>query len=79
MPLFLRVASGNEPDSAVFAQIFREFKQQLELDALMVADSALYTAPNIFKMASLRWLCRVPLTRQASKATDRATERERFC
>jgi transposase len=56
VPLFLKVASGNESDSAVFAQIFREFRQQLELDALMVADSALYTAPNIFKMASLRWL-----------------------
>lgn len=62
IPLFLRVASGNESDSAGFAQIFKEFKKYLELEALMVADSALYTAPNIFKMASLRWLCRVPLT-----------------
>lgn len=49
VPLFLRVASGNESDSAIFAQIFREFKKQLELEALMVADSALYTAPNILK------------------------------
>lgn len=62
VPLFLRVASGNESDSAVFAQIFQEFKKQLDLDALMVADSALYTAPNIFKMATLKWLCRVPVT-----------------
>jgi transposase len=67
VPLFLRVASGNESDSAAFAQIFREFKKQLELDALMVADSALYTAPNIEQMASLRWLCRVPLTLSQAK------------
>jgi len=67
VPLFLRVASGNESDSAVFARIFREFKNQLELDALMVADSALYTAANIEQMASLRWLCRVPLTVSQSR------------
>jgi transposase len=42
-------------------------KKQLELDALMVADSALYTAPNIEQMASLRWLCRVPLTLSQAK------------
>jgi transposase len=67
VPLFLRVASGNESDSAVFAQIFREFKKQLELDALMVADSALYTASNIEQMATLRWLCRVPLTLKSAR------------
>lgn len=67
VPLFLRVASGNESDSAVFAQIFREFKKRLELDALMVADSALYTAPNIEQMATLRWLCRVPLTLKSAR------------
>lgn len=44
VPLFLRVASGNESDSAVFAQIFQEFKKQLDLDALMVAESALAPA-----------------------------------
>jgi transposase len=77
VPLFLRVTSGNESDSAVFAQIFQEFKKQLELDALMVADSALYTAPNIFKMASLRWLCRVPLTfKQAKQLIEQLSEKD---
>ena len=37
-PLFLRVASGNESDNSVFASICQEFKQQLNLDSLMVAD-----------------------------------------
>lgn len=77
VPLFLRVASGNESDSAVFAQIFQEFKKQLELDALMVADSALYTAPNIFKMASLKWLCRVPLTlKQARQLIEQLSDKD---
>ena len=46
VPLFLRVASGNESDNSIFASIFQDFKKQLNLDSLMVADSALYTAPN---------------------------------
>jgi len=77
VPLFLRVASGNESDSAVFAQIFREFKKQLELDALMVADSALYTAPNIEQMATLKWLCRVPLTlSQARQLIEQLSDKD---
>lgn len=77
VPLFLRVASGNESDSAGFAQIFKEFKKQLELEALMVADSALYTAPNIFKMATLRWLCRVPLTlKQARQLIEQLSDKD---
>jgi transposase len=77
VPLFLRVASGNESDSAGFAQIFKEFKKQLELEALMVADSALYTAPNIFKMATLRWLCRVPLTlKQARQLIEQLSDED---
>jgi transposase len=62
VPLFLRVASGNESDSAVFASIIQEFKQQLNLDSLMVADSALYTATNIELLRNCRWLSRVPLS-----------------
>lgn len=46
VPLFLRVADGDESDQAVFAKICGEFKQQLNLEALMVADSALCSAPN---------------------------------
>lgn len=77
VPLFLRVASGNESDSAVFAQIFQEFKKQLELEALMVADSALYTAPNIEQMATLKWLCRVPLTlSQARQLIEQLSDKD---
>jgi len=42
VPLCLRVADGDEADQATFGQILCNFKQQLNLDSLMVADSALY-------------------------------------
>lgn len=38
MPLYLRVADGNEADKAVFAKVMHEFRQQLCLDALWVTD-----------------------------------------
>ncbi|WP_193200996.1 IS1634 family transposase [Nostoc sp. MG11] len=62
IPLYLRVADGNEADCAMFAQIFKEFRQQWEIDALFVADAALYTEDNLKQMDSLRWLSRVPAT-----------------
>ncbi|WP_445300968.1 IS1634 family transposase [Microcoleus sp. BR0-C5] len=68
VPLFLRVASGNESDNSIFASICQDFKKQLNLDSLMVADSALYTAPNLEMLTNLRWLTRVPLSlKQAQK------------
>ncbi len=43
----------------------------------MVADSALYTASNIFKMATLRWLCRVPLTlKQARQLIEQLSDKD---
>ncbi len=62
IPLYLRVADGNEADSAMFAKILQEFHQQWEIDALFVADAALYSQDNIKQMDSLRWLSRVPAT-----------------
>ncbi len=62
VPIFLQVADGNQVDSAKFAKIILEFKRQLTLPMLMVADSALYTAENLESMGSIKWLSRVPLT-----------------
>lgn len=74
VPLFLRIGDGNESDQAVFPQVFCEFKKQLDLDALMVADSALYSESNLKQMASLKWLTRVPLT--IKQAKDLVSQRE---
>lgn len=87
VPLYLRVADGNEADKAVFAQLMSQFREQLNLDALFVADSALYCQENLQALVGLRWLSRVPATlteakeqlentddRHLSVATLRATE-----
>ena len=75
VPLFLRVGSGNEAESAVFGRILQEFKQQLNLDSLMVADSALYTATNLELLTSCRWLSRVPLSlKQAQQLVSQLDE-----
>ena len=77
VPLFLRVGAGNESDRAVFASICQEFKQQLNLDSLMVADSALYSAPNLSMLTNLRWLTRVPLSlKQSQQLVSQLNEAE---
>ena len=67
VPLFLKLADGNQVDSAVFGQILSDFKKQLKLDALFVADSALYTAKKLVIIKNLKWLSRVPLAVKQAK------------
>jgi transposase len=67
IPLYMRVGDGNETDSALFAQLIVEFRQQWDVDALFVADAALYTASNLQQMAQLRWVSRVPATLTSAK------------
>jgi transposase len=62
IPLYLRVGDGNEADSAMFAQLVSKFRQQWQIDALFVADAALYNADNLIQMKQLRWVSRVPAT-----------------
>lgn len=77
VPLFLRVASGNESDNSIFASICQDFKKQLNLDSLMVADSALYSAPNLEMLTNLKWLTRVPLSlKQAQQLVSQLNESE---
>ncbi len=77
MPLYLRVGSGNESDSAVSAAICQEFKQQLNLESLIVVDSALYSAPNLEMLTNYIWLIRVPLSlKQAQQLVSQLNESE---
>lgn len=62
IPLYLRVADGNEADKSIFSSLIREFRQEWDIDTLFVADAALYSAENIQQIKSLRWLSRVPAT-----------------
>src|SRR5215218_7596632 len=67
IPLFLRVADGNEADQATFAKLLAEFKMRLNVDTLFVADSAPYSANDLAALNHLRWLCRVPQTIKEAK------------
>jgi transposase len=67
IPLFLRVADGNEADQTTFAKLLAEFKTQLDFEALFVADSALYSADKLPTLNHLSWLCRVPQTIKEAK------------
>jgi transposase len=62
IPLFLRVADGNEQDKVVFGEIAVEYKSMINFETMIVADSALYTVKNLQLMSSIKWLSRVPLS-----------------
>ena len=62
IPIFLKLASGNQADSSCFGQIAVDYQKQLEVDSLIVADCAIYSESNLKLMSNLRWLCRVPLS-----------------
>lgn len=67
IPLYLRVADGNESDRGMFAQLMKEFRENWELDALFVADAAMYGEENLQQLNQLRWLSRVPGTLSEAK------------
>jgi transposase len=67
IPIFLKLASGNQSDSSCFGKIAVEYQRQLKVDSLIVADSALYTESNIKLMSELKWLSRVPLSIKAAQ------------
>jgi transposase len=78
IPLFLRVADGNEADQTTFAKLLAEFKTQLDFEALFVADSALYSADKLPTLNHLSWLCRVPQTIKEAKTLLEEIPQESF-
>ncbi|MDJ0597184.1 MAG: hypothetical protein QNJ72_45725 [Pleurocapsa sp. MO_226.B13] len=55
------------------ATILSDFKKQVDLDSIFVADSALYTAENLLTIKSLKWITRVPLSIKAAQFYVRET------
>ena len=78
VPLFFRLADGNEADQATFTKLIREFKTRLDFDALFVANSALYSADDLPSLNHLRWLCRVPQTIKEAKTLLEEIPEEAF-
>jgi len=73
IPIFFKSASGNEADSASFGKILVDFKKQIKIDSLMVADSALYTAQNLKLLSEIKWLSRVALSLAEAKKLVQST------
>ena len=67
IPLFLRVADGNENDKVVFGKIAKEYKSMVNFETMIVGDSALYTENNLKLMRGIEWLSRVPLSIKKAK------------
>ena len=67
IPLFLRVADGNENDKAMFGKIAKEYKSMIDFETMIVGDSALYTENNLKLMSGMEWLSRVPLSIKEAK------------
>ncbi|CDN14860.1 hypothetical protein RintRC_1199 [Richelia intracellularis] len=67
IPLYLRVAHSNEIDFAMFGTLMADFHKQWQIDALFVADAALYTEDNLQMIVSFRWVSPVTGTLTAAK------------
>lgn len=78
IPLLMKPLSGNSSDAQEFGEVIRQHIQQLHLTygtTYLVADSALYSADNLQKLAHthLKWITRVPATlREAQGALSQA-------
>ncbi len=78
IPLFLECGNGNDSDRAKFAQLISNFKKQVDLDSIFVADSALYTAENLLAIKNLKWITRVPLSIKAAQLYVRDLPESQF-
>ena len=78
IPLLMKPLSGNSSDSKVFGQVVSDHIAQLHTPSrstYLVADSALYNAENLHKLADtrLKWITRVPATlREAQEVLAQA-------
>jgi len=73
IPLLMKPLSGNSSDVQDFGQIITDHIAQLQLTygtTFLVADSALYSAENLQKLAEtrLKWITRVPATLSEAQA-----------
>jgi transposase len=73
LPLWMKPLSGNSSDSVEFGRVVDEHLAQLcrdDLPRYVVADSALYNAENLGKLATVavKWITRVPATLNEGEA-----------
>jgi transposase len=73
IPVLMKPLSGNSSDAHAFGQIITDHTAQLQTTygtTFLVADSALYSAENLQKLAETRmkWITRVPATLHEAQA-----------
>src|SRR2546425_5527219 len=73
IPVLMKPLSGNSSDAHDFGQIITDHMAQLQITygmTFLVADSALYRAENLQKLAEtrLKWIPRVPATLREAQA-----------
>jgi transposase len=73
MPALMQPLSGNSSDAHEFGQVVKDHRAQLQTTygtTSLVADSALYTADNLQKLAEtqIKWITRVPATLSEAQA-----------
>ena len=73
IPLLRQSLSGNSSDAQAFGQVVKDHIAQLQTTygtTYLVADSALYSADNLQKLAEtqLKWITRVPATLREAQA-----------
>src|SRR5215475_13046843 len=67
IPVLMKPLSGNSSDAPEFGQVIKDHIAQLHITygaTYLVADSALYSADNLHKLAEtqMKWITRVPAT-----------------
>lgn len=67
VPIFISTGSGNQSDKKVFGEIAQKYRKQLKFETTIVADSALYSEPNLKLMKGMSWVTRVPLSIKEAK------------
>ena len=72
----MRSGDGNEADKAVFGKTLVKFKKQINLDSILVCDSALYSQENLQLIKLLKWISRVPMTIKKAQELVRTVEIE---
>jgi transposase len=73
IPLLMKPLSGNSSDAQEFGQVIRDHIAHLHTtygSTYLVADSALYSADNLLKLAEtpMKWITRVPATLSEAQA-----------
>ncbi|WP_346294109.1 IS1634 family transposase [Sphaerothrix gracilis] len=68
VPLWLKVADGNQSDAQQFAGLMRQFANSWQMDSVFVIDAAFYSEPNLQQVGSLKWVSRVPQTLSDAQA-----------